>query len=128
MLGKICRGWMLEERPVTNQLPLVEVEVETRLTPRQQAVLQALKVAEWGGLRTDAAGAIAHEMKEGRWQHSRDDRCDYCARDGNRSSRGLGTLACAVAAGKMRVWQAVAALQPEVRSPAMLPDDQPLPF
>ena len=113
---------------MTNQLPLVEVEGETRLTPRQQAVLQALKAAEWGGLRTDAAGAIAHEMKEGRWAHSRDTTCDYCARDGKQILARLRDLGFARYRSKLKVWQAVAAARPEVRSPAMLPDDQPLPY
>ena len=122
MLGKIGRGWMLEEKPpVTDQLPLVEVEGETRLTPRQQAVLQALKAAGWGGLRADEAGAIAHEMKEGRSQHGRDNRCDYCARDGRQILARLRDLGYARYRSKLKVWQANAALQARGAEPSDAP-------
>lgn len=47
---------------------------------RQRAVL--LELRKLGRLDQDEAGAIAHELKEGRWAHGRDTRCDFCSRDG----------------------------------------------
>jgi hypothetical protein len=67
-------------------------DAPARLTDRQAAVLHGLQAAGTDGLDTDQAGAIAHELKEGRWAHSRDARCAYCARDGKTILQRLAQL------------------------------------
>lgn len=67
---------------MTEQLSLtgdsvVTAEDGTRLGPAQQAVLEELQ--EFGRLDDDEAGAILHERRD---KHSRDTRCEWCARDG----------------------------------------------
>lgn len=70
---------------MTEQLDLLggpPVPLRPRLlTDRQRVVLLALRKAA-GTMDVDEAGAIAHELKTGRWQHDRDTRCDYCAQAG----------------------------------------------
>lgn len=58
----------------------VPLNPQPRLTDRQQAVLEQLH--HTGRLDADEAGAIAHELKTGRWAHDRDTRCAFCAQDG----------------------------------------------
>lgn len=69
---------------MTEQLDLLgggrELDPAKRLGPRQRTVLEQLQAH--GHLDADEAGAIMHELKTGRWAHSRDTRCDYCAGDG----------------------------------------------
>lgn len=67
---------------MNTQLALIAVDPTPVLTERQQAVYTALTAAGHEGLDADQAGAIAHELKEGRWQHGRDERCNYCGREG----------------------------------------------
>ncbi len=67
---------------MSEQLPLLEVEVGPKLTARQAAVLEALRAAGERGLEPSEAGAIAHELKAGRWAHSREQRCQFCGGDG----------------------------------------------
>jgi hypothetical protein len=55
--------------------------VAVKLTDRQRKVLLALRQVG-GTMNVDEAGAILHELKTGRWAHSRDARCDYCGQDG----------------------------------------------
>lgn len=66
---------------MTEQLALIPAAPRP-LTDRQAAVLQALHAAGTDGLDTDAAGAIAHTLKAGRWAHPADQRCLYCGKDG----------------------------------------------
>ena len=80
---------------MNGQLALVDVQPAAKLTERQQAVLDALQRAGHDGLDADQAGAIAHELKAGRWQHSRDERCLYCAQDGLQILRRLRDLGLA---------------------------------
>lgn len=56
---------------------VVTAEDGTRLGPAQQAVLEQLQ--QFGRLDDDEAGAILHER---RGKHQRDERCEWCARDG----------------------------------------------
>lgn len=67
---------------MSTQLALLEIPVAPKLTGRQQAVLDAVRRAHPDSLESSEAGAILHELKEGRWRHSRDDRCRWCSQDG----------------------------------------------
>jgi hypothetical protein len=60
--------------------PPVPLKPRLELTEKQRAVLLELRTRH--PLTADDAGAIAHELKTGRWGHTRDTRCDYCGRDG----------------------------------------------
>lgn len=82
---------LLDSAGPGDQLALIPVQPKP-LTDRQQAVLDALTAAGQDGLDTDQAGAIAHELKEGRWAHGRDDRCAYCAQDGKQILQRLADL------------------------------------
>jgi hypothetical protein len=63
---------------VTEQLTITgDVAIVPRLGPAQLEVLTALR--EHGNLDDDEAGAILHER---RGKHQRDERCEWCARDG----------------------------------------------
>lgn len=76
---------------MTDQLALLELPVAPKLTWRQQAVLDAVTRAHPESLESSEAGAILHEMKEGRWRHSRDDRCRFCGQDGKAVLEALRT-------------------------------------
>jgi hypothetical protein len=118
------------------QLALIPAEAKP-LTPRQQAVLEALIAAGQDGLDTDQAGAIAHELKEGRWAHSRDDRCSFCGKDGRQILERLAELGHARyrRANRARslpgVWLATDLSSVEAASDTprgMLSDADPIPF
>lgn len=113
---------------MTDQLPLLVVETSPKLAARQQAVHAALQAAGADGLESSEAGAIAHELKETKWAHSRDDRCVYCGKDGRAILLRLAELGLARYRSRLKVWQTVGVPQvdPEVRG--MLRDDEELPF
>jgi ribosomal protein S14 len=79
---------------VSEQLALLE-PAPPRLTERQRAVHDALVKAGQDGLDADQAGAIAHTLKDGRWAHSKDERCQFCGKDGQAILRRLGELGLA---------------------------------
>jgi hypothetical protein len=79
---------------VSEQLALLE-PAPPRLTERQRAVRDALQAAGQDGLDADQAGAIAHTLKEGRWAHSKDERCQFCGKDGQAILRRLAELGLA---------------------------------
>jgi hypothetical protein len=85
---------------------LTIVETGPKLTPRQQAVHQALQAAGQDGLHADEAGAVAHEQKEGRWAHSRDERCQWCGKDGKQILHALRAKGLARYRSKLKAWQA----------------------
>lgn len=120
---------------MTEQLALVEIPASPKLTDRQRAVLDALTAAGAFGVDADQAGAIAHELKTGRWRHSRDDRCEYCGRDGNQilsRLRDLGYARYRRRKGQLAgVWLATSERDETPPAPTpggMLPDTQALPF
>lgn len=76
---------------MTDQLALLEIPVALKLTVRQQAVLDAVTRAHPDSLESSEAGAVLHEMREGRWRHSRDDRCRWCAQEGKSVLEALRT-------------------------------------
>lgn len=80
---------------MTDALQIFEPDTVHKLTDRQQAVHDALHRAGHDGLDTDQAGAIAHELKAGRWAHSRDDRCQFCGKDGKQILERLRHLGLA---------------------------------
>ncbi len=117
------------------QLTLVDAPAAPKLTGRQVAVLIALENAGADGLDTDQAGAIDHELLTTRWQHSRDQRCQWCALAGKSILKALEAkgLARYRRADRRKsqdgVWLATSNAQVEVPSPrGMLPDDAPLPY
>lgn len=56
------------------------------LSERQQALYELVRRTP-DGVTRDQAGALMHSMKEGRWAHPADERCDYCVRDGRAALR-----------------------------------------
>ncbi len=90
-----------------------------KLTPRQQVVMDALTRAGHDGIAPGAAGAILHELKEGRWAHGRDERCDFCSRDGLSVLKALRKKGLARYRAKLKVWQATGDLEPGKLPPGM---------
>jgi hypothetical protein len=84
-----------------------------KLTDRQQRVLDALLAASPEGLEAAEAGAIAHEIKQSRWAHSRDDRCQFCPSDGKQILSRLAELGLVDYVRGRRLWYAKAEAQPE---------------
>lgn len=81
---------------MTEQLALLDLAPEIKLTDRQQAVLDALKAAGPDGLDTDQAGAIAHETPAASgYSHTRDTRCVHCAHAGKQILERLAELGLA---------------------------------
>ena len=65
-------------------------EIDLKLGPRQQLVYDHIR--EHGSLTDDEAGALIHES---RGKHHRDQRCNWCTREGRQvlaSLRGKGLL------------------------------------
>lgn len=62
-----------------------------QLTDRQAAVLDLVERATHEGITADEAGALLHSLKEGRWAHTTDDRCEFCGRDGKAVLEALRT-------------------------------------
>ena len=91
---------------MNDQIPLLTVEVEPRLTAKQALVLAKLRAAGSDGLHTDEAGAWAHSVMESRWRHSEQDRCQWCGKRGKEILGRLRDLGLARYRGRMRVWQA----------------------
>ena len=89
------------------QSTLFGVDQVVQLTNRQQRVLDALHAAGQDGLHADEAGALAHEMKHGRWAHPNQERCVYCAGDGLAILRRLKEHGLARYRSKSKIWQAV---------------------
>jgi hypothetical protein len=79
---------------MSEQLALLP-PAQRRLTERQRAVRDALRAAGQDGLDADQAGAIAHTLKDGRWAHSKDERCRFCGKDGQAIMRRLAELGLA---------------------------------
>jgi hypothetical protein len=100
---------------MSEQLPLVEVDPEPRLTDRQQLALTALQDAGADGLHADEVGARLHEAKQTKWAHSREERCVYCAGDGLQVLRRLRELGLARYRAKGKMWQAVGVPEVEVQ-------------
>lgn len=73
------------------QLELLPETKVVQLTDRQQLVHQAVQHAGPDGLDADQAGALAHGLKEGRWAHGPDDRCQFCGSDGRQILEALAT-------------------------------------
>jgi hypothetical protein len=90
---------------MSEQLPLLALE--PKLTGRQRRVLDALLAAGQHGLHADEAGALAHEMKQGRWAHSSAERCVWCGGDGLAILRRLKDLGLARYRSRLKAWQAV---------------------
>lgn len=115
--------------PVTDQLELVLAPATPKLTARQQTVLDALTAAGADGLEPSEAGAHLHALKEGRWAHSREQRCEWCPRDGLAVLRRLRALGLARYRAKTKVWTTMDAPAAEVEWPrGMLRPDEALPF
>ncbi len=91
-----------------------------RLTDRQAAVLAALQAAGESGLEPSEAGAIAHELKEGRWAHSREQRCAYCAEAGAEVCKALERKGLARYVRGRGLWYAT--LDPEPQAEGYPPD------
>lgn len=98
---------------MTEQLTLdYEARVETpaptgpRLTDRQQRVLDALLAARPEGLEAAECGAIAHEIKQSRWAHSRADRCQFCPSDGKQILVRLAEIGLVDYVRGRRLWYA----------------------
>lgn len=64
---------------MTEQLALVEIPAEPKLTGRQEMALAALEHAAHDGLATDEVGALLHASRS---IHGTDTRCVYCAQTG----------------------------------------------
>lgn len=115
--------------PVTDQLELVPAPTTPKLTARQQAVLDALTAAGADGLEPSEAGAVLHALKEGRWAHSREERCEYCGRDGLAVLRRLRALGLSRYRAKTKVWTTTDAPAAETEWPCgMLRPEEALPF
>jgi hypothetical protein len=94
---------------VTGQLELLEQELRP-LTPRQQAVLDALQRAGQDGLLPAEAGAIVH-MAQGR--HGPGLGCRWCPTAGLEILRALRKRGLARQRGRPRVWVAVGVPTPD---------------
>lgn len=106
---------------MSEQQALFDSRPQLKLTPRQAAVLARLQAAGAGGLDADMAGAVAHELRDSEWAHSRDERCRFCG------SAGLEVLRALAAKGLARyqrrqgsrpgMWLAVLEAQVEGEAP-----------
>lgn len=68
---------------VTDQLAIVDLQAEVKLTERQQRVLDLVKTAGPDGVHADEVGALLHEQKRNElYRHGRDERCQFCGHDG----------------------------------------------
>lgn len=111
------RGATQGREAVSEQLAIPEVQVESKpkLTDRQALALAALQAADHAGLHADEVGALLHEQKQGRWGHSREERCAWCGGDGLAMLRRLRELGHARYRAKLKAWQATELpLEPEV--------------
>lgn len=113
------------------QLALIDTPTVPKLTVRQQRVLELVRQAGPDGVHADEIGAALHEEREGRWQHSRDDRCLYCASTGKEvlgalKKKGLVRYRRA-RSGMPGYWQAVDATDTRPLT-GMLAATEPLPF
>lgn len=111
-------------------LQLFDVPASHHLTDRQQAVLNALRRAGQDGLHADECGAIAHELKQGRWAHTRDERCQFCGQDGMQILRRLRELGLVRYRAKLKAWVAVG-IPESIRNDPEPPDhagDGPVPY
>lgn len=112
---------------MSDQLALIEPPPKP-LPDRQQYALEEIGRAGHDGLSSDAIGALLHER---RGKHHRDDRCRWCAKEGRQVALALDAKELVRYRGRLKVWQ-LRDLPADARAatphPAMLANDQPLPF
>jgi hypothetical protein len=111
------------------QLALVDVAPSPSLTPRQARALELLTAAGSTGLHADELGALLHEEYK---KHGRDERCVYCAMNGQSILKALRAKGLARyrrgTPAMPGFWQATGAERAAVAARGMLRDDQPIPF
>lgn len=93
-------GGVTDQQPSLFKPP-APVAVIGKLTTRQMQAWDYIRSVP-GGVTADEIGALLHSLREDRWAHSTDARCDYCATTGREvaTSAGLKPLVVRRRGGK----------------------------